>query len=361
LSGIFLGVALLARFDWRRNMPTVAVAVIVLSIVVAPFMIALSLQKGRPTTGEIGKLVSAWFVNDVTKYAHWQGEPPGRGVPVHPDRKIHEHPDVFEYATPIAATHPVFYDPSYWYEGLETHFNARNQLRALLVAANLYWQLGMHAAPELLIIAVLLFWRPAGGLMGRIGRQWFILIPAVVPFAMFAMVHTEPRFVGGFLAIGLLGLLLAVRVPDGVESRRMVAALMIAATVAVGLRVTVATAADVLGRRFGTANYDYDVAVALQAMGVGRGDRVGTVGWAFDAYWARLAHLRIIAEVPTPEVADFWSLTPDGRRSVYEAFRRAGVRCLVTHSVPHTPAAEGWRPLGRTDLFAYFLEGATVP
>jgi hypothetical protein len=178
---------------------------------------------------------------------------------------------------------------------------------------------------------------------------------------MFAIVHTEPRFVGGFLATGLLGLLLAVRVPDGVESRRVVAVLLIAATVIVGLRVTVATAADVLGRGFGTTNHDYDVAVALHDMGVRRGDRVATIGWAFDAYWARLAHLRIIAEVPTPEVADFWSLTPDGRQSVFEAFRRAGVRCLVTDWVPHTAAAERWRRIGRTNLFAYFLDGAAGP
>ena len=36
------------------------------------------------------------------------------------NRKVHASPDVFEYATPVGGTLPVFYDPTYWYEGLRT-------------------------------------------------------------------------------------------------------------------------------------------------------------------------------------------------------------------------------------------------
>ena len=356
LSFMFLAAALMSRFEWRRNVPAVAAALVAFSLVASPFIVALSLQKGRPTYGDVGKLAYAWCVNGVTMYAHWQGEAPARGVPVHPDRKIHEHPAVFEYATPIAGTHPIWYDPTYWYEGLEIYFDPKQQLRAFSIAAEIYWDLALKASAPLLAICVLLSLGSRKDLLQRLGRQWYLLGTGILPLAMFAVVHAETRFVGAFLVMVFLGLLLAVRLPSSEESFRFARALMVGASLVLGLRVAVPIArAVVIGPA--AVNVDYEIASSLTKMGLHANERVGTLGWAFDSYWARLAHVRIVAETPGYDVSTFWSDTPEGRRSVYDAFRKAGVRVIVTNSVPSTSAADGWQPVRPGGPYAYWLDG----
>jgi hypothetical protein len=360
LSFMFFAAAIVSRFEWRRNVPAVAAALIAFSLVASPFIVALSLQKGRPTFGDVGKLVYAWFVNDVAMYAHWQGEAPGRGVPVHPDRKIHEHPDVFEYATPIAGTHPVWYDPTYWYEGLETHFDPKKQVRALIKAARVYWDLALSASAPLLAICVLLSLGSSKDLFQRLGRQWYLLGTGILPFAMFAVLHTETRFLGAFVMMIFLGLLLAVRVPLSEESRRFARALMVGASLVLGLRVAVPVVVRGVITHPAAVNVDYEIESGLAKMGLQANDRVGTLGWAYDSYWARLAHVRIVAETPSPDLSTFWSETPEGRRSVYDAFRKAGVRVIVTDSVPATSAADGWQAVRPGGPYAYWLDGTSA-
>lgn len=376
LSFMFFAAALMSRFEWRRNVPAVSAALIVFFLVVSPFIVALSLQKGRPTFGEVGKLAYMWYVNDVIQYAHWQGEAPGMDVPVHPDRRIHEHPDVFEYATPIAGTHPIWYDATYWYEGLEWHFDPKNQVRALIKAAEVYWDLALKASAPLLAICVLLSLGSRKDLFQRLGRQWYLLGTGILPFAIFAVVHTETRFVGAFLVMVFLGLLLAVRLPSSEESRRFARVLMVGASLVLGLRVAAPIVRAVVTSP-AAVNVDYEIASGLAKMGLHANDRVGTLGWAFDSYWARLAHVRVVAEMPptyplrvssmiqsarepAPNVLTFWSDTPEARRSVYDAFRKAGVRVIVTNSVPLTSAADGWLAVRPGGPYAYWLDGTSA-
>ena len=203
----------MSRFEWRRNVPAVNAALVAFSLVASPFMVAL-FEKGRFTYGDVGKLVYAWFVNDVTKYAHWQGKAPGRGVPVHPDCRNPRTSRRIRVRHADRGTHPVWYDPTYWHEGLETHFDPKKQVRALIDAARVYWELSLSASAPLLAICVLLSLGSTKDLFQRLGRQWYLLGTGIVPFAMFAVLHTETRFVGAFSVMIFLGLLLAVRVPS---------------------------------------------------------------------------------------------------------------------------------------------------
>ena len=353
LAFVFFIVAGIDARVSRRNGPALVVAVLVFALVASPFVIALSLQKGRVTTGDVGKLVYAWFVNDVRKYAHWQGEAPGRGVPVHPDRKLQDHPEVFEYATPVAGTHPPFYDPSYWYEGLQTHIDPRKQIWALLMAGKEYWQIVIDSSAEWLALGVLLVWgvrKPVAAL----AQQWYILVPALAPFAMFAILHTETRFVGAFLVMAITALLRTIRIPDAIESRRIASLLLVGLVIAVSARVVVATVDDTLGRARGS-NRDADVADGLRALGVAPGDHIGMIGNAYDAYWARLLRARFVVELPQTDVADFWSDTPVRRQQTYDTFRRAGARWIMTEWVPRTEAAQGWQNVGATGVYVLRL------
>ena len=86
-----------------------------------PQIVLLSLAKGRVTFSDTGKLAYAWY-NYGLPLRNWQGQPAGSGTPVHPTRKLYEHPAVYEFNGPIRSSYPPWYDPSYWNEGLSPHF-----------------------------------------------------------------------------------------------------------------------------------------------------------------------------------------------------------------------------------------------
>ena len=52
-------------------------------------------------------------LNKVPAYVHWQGQPPGSGIPVHTTKEIFDNPRIYEFATPIQDTYAPGYDPSY--------------------------------------------------------------------------------------------------------------------------------------------------------------------------------------------------------------------------------------------------------
>src|SRR5581483_3316956 len=135
---VFLFSAFFAVGSARRATPRVLLAALVFLSIGAPFIRAISKQKGRLTYGESGKLVYAFDVNDVDLHTdcssclyhvHWQGDVPGTGTPKHPTRKILDKPAIYEFATPIAGTYPPWYDPTYWNEGIRPHFEFWRQAK----------------------------------------------------------------------------------------------------------------------------------------------------------------------------------------------------------------------------------------
>jgi len=73
-----------------------------------------------------------------SEYVHWEGQPPGTGIPAHPQRKLADEPTVYEFAAPIGGSYPLWYDPSYWYEGIKPHFSLKGQLMALYRTTSSY-------------------------------------------------------------------------------------------------------------------------------------------------------------------------------------------------------------------------------
>ena len=131
LAFVFLGCALFAAKPIRQTIPRATLALAVFILVGTPFITALYKQKGRVTYGDVGTIAYAEFVNGARRYIHWQGGPPGTGMPVHATRMLRAEPPVFEFGTPIHGTYPPWYDPSYWYEGVSNKFILRNQLSAV--------------------------------------------------------------------------------------------------------------------------------------------------------------------------------------------------------------------------------------
>jgi hypothetical protein len=87
------------------------------------------------------------------------------------------------------------------------------------------------------------------------------------------------------------------------------------------------------------------IADALSKAGLQRGDKVAVVGAAMQGYWARLAGLRIAAEVPSYARNAYWDGSDSVRSVADAALWRSGVRAIVAGGRNVRGDLPGWQPL----------------
>ena len=371
LSFVFLGLAGLVSGGttgaWRRT----AVAAVLFVIIAAPWVATLSMSKQRLTFGDTGKLAYVWFANGATdRELHWSYEFPDEHRPVHPTRKLFDHPAIYEFGSdPVGGTYPVWYDPSYWHEGETPHFDLRGQLRVLHWSAEDIWKMLVDDADFLLVASLILI--ATGVTSWRILRSEVVdhaelLVPAIAAIGMYALVLFSPRYVAVFLLLFWLGIFAAARLPAFPVSRRLFAATAAAVLIMIALRLaplTMAMVGDISGQRSPGAHRSFEVAQGLVKMGAQPGDTVARIGYGPPAYWARLAKVRIVAEMFSEE-ADFPSV-PDIDQAlnngalkpeVVQAFARSGAKFILAWKPPADVTRQGWTELGEhTQWFAYPL------
>ena len=137
LTVVFLIAAFGAGGARSKAVRGVGISIAVFVLAAAPWIVALSLAKGRLTFGETGRLNYAWCVLGVPSPPHfWRGGDEF-GTPSHPARLIERSPEVYEFDRPMRVTYPEWYDPSYWYEGMRLRPDFRKQ--ALVIAYNARW------------------------------------------------------------------------------------------------------------------------------------------------------------------------------------------------------------------------------
>ena len=313
----------------RKHRRGVALALAGFLLFAGPWIAILSARTGRLTFGETGRLNYAFHVNHVP-YTHWQGEPPGTGTPQHVSRRLFDQPAVFEFADPGRGTYPVWFDPVRWNQGLEARFDLRAQLRALGFNAWLYLLLFASRA-DLLIVWPLLAWIGVRrGLLERLRQAWFLWVPALAALAMHALVHFESRHVAVYLVLLWTAAFASLRFSPFPHVRRLATAAVIA--------LALSTAVS-LGRQFPEelrrirerADRVYgQVAQELERLGARPGDRIAIFG---DALWnssaARLARVQVTAEMPTDQLAAYWSAAPEKRAELRERLAAAGIAYVI--------------------------------
>ena len=376
LAFVFLVVCLLMTGNARKALPRVALALVLFVLVSAPFILALHRAKGRWTFSETGRLAHAWLVDGTQPYVHWQGLPPGTGVPAHPTRKIFPNPPVYEFKEPLIATYAPWYDASYWNEGLVGRFNLKGQLRVLVEGVLAYYAMltnnpiGMAILISFLVLAFYIR-RPVRTWIFRL-PLWGVVLPALAAMALYLLIHVEPRYVGAFLVLLWLGLFSGVRSREGENVTRLLRAVIIALvvcsmTVLLAKSMSPAVSALVsLGKiKDGSDAKNWQVAGALSQMGIKPGDPVAYigVGFASGSYWAHLARVRIVAEItsgsdrrPTEDVQRFWNSDGAVKQKVIDAIARTGAKAIVVDHLPPGYSAMGWQELGQTGHYIYLLK-----
>jgi hypothetical protein len=82
---------------------------------------------------------------------------------------------------------------------------------------------------------------------------------------------------------------------------------------------------------------------------------VGFIGHSYTAFWARLARLRIVADMPSQHAARFWGADGERQWAVLRAFAATGATAVVSQSAPREGIPPGWIRVGDTGYLVYRL------
>jgi hypothetical protein len=370
---IFLALALLVLGDVRKAAIRLPIYLLAFCVVAGPFIGALSHFQGRLTWGDSAKLNYAWYVNHVPRY-HWQGEMRGLGTPVHPSKKINDVPAIYEFDGHGSATYETWYDPAYWNAGVKTKIDPKSILLQVLSNRLVYYDVFFNQLAPVLVICACLFLIGGRGKLAfqDVAAYWMVLLPPLAALGMYIGVHVEVRMIGAFVVMLWMGLFTAVKFDQPASTRRVgewaVVSLISFTILTLGFSILGDVAsysrAELTAWNNTTALPQWQIVNELRRAGIEPGDKVAWIRPnIFDDrtqnyFWARMARVRIIAEIPAVNADDFWNASPGERAKVLDILSHTGAAALVVTKMPLKSADSGWRPLGKTGYFEYPLRTA---
>jgi len=356
----------------RRVILLGGLAFITFLIACAPFVTALSISKARLTFGDTARLNEAFFIDGVQFYEHWQGGPPGSGMPIHPTRKMSDYPEIYEFGKKNMGTDPPWFDPTYWYDGINPHVNFRRQAIVFVRNLALQFQITMESGAELVCVAVILalLTRYRKPWIERFSQLWFVWMPGIAALTMFALIHVEPRYLGGWLVLLFAGVICACSLPADEGTRTAVRCVGIAALITAGSSVMLQASREAVGIDYAASRSSRNPAIAVYLLnnGLRPGDDVALIGNGYMAYWAHLARLHLVAEIPAGITSrpghpalDFWESTPQQQQRALQILERTGARAVIAGSQESLAASvpsnvpPPWKKIGETGAYVYFF------
>jgi hypothetical protein len=399
VSLVCLAVAALMGARSRRGAVHATAGTLAFILLSVPLVIALSLKLGKPTFGESGTFNALMDIDHVPLSFYWRGGDGQHGRFSHPAHQIFERPATFEFASPIAGSYPLWYDPSYWFEGVKPDYRVGETPKNLVVnlaRSASWWAFGLNGS----IVAGLfvLFWTSGRRwlILRDVRALWFLLIPSLAPLAMYGVLHIELRYIGGFLVVAFSCLFFSIKMPPTLEARRLFSGVTILLLLMfispIGpdrVRKNVSSLLDFSKSLGARRNPNAEVVSGLQGIGLRPGDSLASLEFsncavemegtcAGPAYWARLGQFRIVGEVYyfsgssdmgwlgiqnfLLETRDnnFWEADPERQEEVIRALAKTGARIVVTVQEPRGPDAANWIKVGDTGYHIRWLEPRTA-
>jgi len=347
LAIVFLVVAFAAGRISKNSLQRSGLSALCFLMVVTPFIIAMSYAKGRLTLGDSGKINYAICVTGNDWY-----------IPLtqdfdHPVNVLSNSPLIYEFARPVAGTYPLWYDLSYWHQGVKTEFNRQGQLAAVFEGLHRYRLVFLSTFMQLnfTLVGLILLALSPSLLLRSVFTFWPLWTVAMVGLLMYALVVVEFRYVAPFVLLLWLASFSSVTVanPEKVQG--------LMCFIAAGALLTTIILATIwigLSRTPEAAQYPA-AALAMERLGFAPGDQLAVIGTdpagRDGAYVARLGHMKIIAELRDPNA--FWNADDKSQHRVESAFADAGARAILTYR-PSSIAAS-WIKLGATDYSIHWL------
>jgi hypothetical protein len=265
---------------------------------------------------------------------------------------------VYEFGTPFDVTYPMWYDISYWYEGVRPRFDLRDQLRRLRMSAARFVTMltanrydAAHFNPQPLLLSILLVaWLASPRPWARWQLAGSLVVSSAGILLLYAAVRVTPRYVGAALLVIWITLLAGVRFRSAARTGRVLrlatiaaSVVLIAASVTVVINEAGAGWQRMLRGEQDERNVPWETASVLREHGVREGTRIGIIGNAqLASRWARLARVRIVAEMPAADAAHLADFTAATVASVVAAFRRTPASVLLIEATAPVAAEHGW-------------------
>jgi hypothetical protein len=395
LSFVYLAIAVALARKIRVRARNVLLAGLTFAIVSVPFAVLLSKEKRRLTFGDSGRLNYAWYVDGAT-YRHWQGEPLSQhsevaldwaggpvstGTPIHTTRKVMQSPPIFAFGGVIGGTYPVWYDPSYWNEGLKGPFNARQQLRVCLANVKAYYaellnphliQLYREGHAFQFFSPLIILCVAALIIMGarlRTSGLWQITVPVFLPalaaFGMYLLVGFDARYIAAFVAILYLGTLASLRIPDRISPSGIAASILLAFVLTMGIESAPSIVAAVSSVGSPAETEEWQVVEGLRQMGFKEGLHVGTLNYSNHDHvrWARMARAIIVTEIFPGAFRssedEFWFADEPTKSFILDTLVQSGAQVIVSRRLPaNIFSPSGWRRIGATHYYIWVPGGA---
>ena len=353
LGILLLGTTLFFAGDTSRKLKGVAAASLCFAIVGGPFVVAVSQRADRPTFGEAGTLDYLWKVDHID-VSYYQNLGSAAGWVLHPIKKIIEgDPPAFSFARPIRATYSLWYDPSYWIEGIRPVFHWQSQVRVFLDNLRQYAQIGASLAG--LLIALLLSACAAGIRQTIRSLSWFwpLYLWCAVALGGYAAILVQERYIGAFIALIGTCLFYGFRLSSPFPSRATLA-LVIVVVLTLAANTASHARRDFRENASQTRLHDAEASLALHNLGIATGQPVASITPWVASGWARLARVQIIAEVPRSRAEQFWKASPERQAAVFNAFTGAGCKAVVSW-IGERDVPPGWQRLASSPYAVHLL------
>jgi len=341
--------ALCFHKDRLRMLPKLMFSVVIFAAVCSPFALALSKTKGRFTFGDVG----------VMAYRHVMGMDE---QPLLPDTtpRPSAAPHIADYNPIIQlGTFPPWSDPSYGYRATPFHFMLRRQLNRTHIVLRYYFDLFvLQLGPLFAGLLALFFLREPRDFGRRLARLPVLWLPALAGLAFYASMRVDGRFLAGYIVSLYAAWLALIRLPNSMNLQKTTRAIAFAVSFLLLSQIAVQVSHEAAHLFTRQPHADWQVATALQQMGLKKGDRVSYMGYALvDHGWAHLARVRISAEIPEEDVQNFWASDKKERQGVINWLSSTSAKALITKNVPDSAMPMGWIKVADTNYYILSLSG----
>ncbi|MDZ4833649.1 MAG: hypothetical protein SGJ27_07695 [Candidatus Melainabacteria bacterium] len=322
MSLIYIGL----NFVFKRNIACILITTICFALVAAPWVWTMSNKVGKFSIGESAKFV---YINLVEERDPLQAE----GL-VHPPRIIHTNPLIREYGDEVPGTCPFLYDLGYWTYGAVAHVKINDLIKVIASDLLYYFQTFLYI-PCIILGYVAIAGRTWPLPLKSLWKTAPIWTPTLGLCAQYALVNNVfmiPYIDRYFIAaypIAMLGILIAIRIPNDRAANLIRRACLLTTILCVGIAFSTRFAFDVAELFKEKHHIWYDTAMALKKDGIKYGDRVAQLGGRLhrNTQFTEPEKLRITASVLQEEL--FWQQSKEQREEVMDALRKVGIRAVV--------------------------------
>ncbi|HEY5055538.1 MAG TPA: hypothetical protein VII58_05215 [Acidobacteriaceae bacterium] len=143
----------------KRILAGTIAAGLVFYAVAAPYVIAISKQRGRPTTGESARMNYAFFVDQTDRWHEFHTGKLGHATAdfKHPEQLLLSSPPVYSYARHPLGTYPLWFDPAYWTDTIQPHIWLKGEAVRMARCAALLVRFLVGHLEAFVLLAALLF------------------------------------------------------------------------------------------------------------------------------------------------------------------------------------------------------------